>query len=29
VAYGVAACCFLQCAVFLSEIVNLWSGEHA
>lgn len=28
VAYGVAACCFLQCAVFLSEIVNLWSGGH-
>ena len=28
VAYGVAICCFLQCAVFLFDIVKIWSGAH-
>ena len=28
VAYGVAGCCFLECAVFLFEILTLWSREH-
>jgi len=28
VAYGVAVCCFLECAVFLFEIVRIWRGEH-
>jgi TRAP-type C4-dicarboxylate transport system permease small subunit len=28
VAYGVAVCCFLECTVFLFEIVKLWSREH-
>jgi len=28
VAYGVAVCCFLQCAVFLFDIVKIWSRAH-
>ena len=28
VAYGVAVCCFLQCAVFLLDIVRIWSRAH-
>ena len=28
VAYGVAICCFLECAVFLFEIVGIWRGQH-
>ena len=27
VAYGVAICCFLECAVFALEIVRIWRGE--
>jgi TRAP-type C4-dicarboxylate transport system permease small subunit len=28
VAYGVAVCCFLECFVFIFEIVNIWRGQH-
>ena len=28
VAYGVAICCFLECVVFLFEIVGIWRGQH-
>jgi len=28
VAYGVGICCFLQCAVFLFDIVRIWKGEY-
>lgn len=28
VAYGVAVCCFLQCGVFLLDIVRIWSRAH-
>lgn len=28
VAYGVAVCCFLQCAVYLFDIVRIWSDGH-
>ncbi len=28
VAYGVAVCCFLECTVFMLEIVRIWRGEH-
>ena len=28
VAYGVAVCCFLQCAVFVFDIVKIWSRAH-
>jgi len=28
VAYGVAVCCFLECAVFLFEVVRIWRGEY-
>jgi TRAP-type C4-dicarboxylate transport system permease small subunit len=28
VAYGVGVCCFLECFVFILEIVNMWGGEN-
>jgi len=28
VAYGVGVCCFLECFVFIFEIVNIWRGQH-
>jgi TRAP-type C4-dicarboxylate transport system permease small subunit len=29
VAYGVGVCCFLECVVFVMEIVDMWKGgEH-
>jgi hypothetical protein len=28
VAYVVAACCFVQCIVFLFEIAKIWRGEY-
>jgi TRAP-type C4-dicarboxylate transport system permease small subunit len=28
VAYGVAVCCFLQCAVFVLDILKIWSVPH-
>ncbi len=29
VAYGVGVCCFLECIVFIMQIVNMWrGGEH-
>lgn len=28
VAYGVAVCCFLECCVFIFEIVRIWRGEY-
>ena len=27
-AYGVGVCCFLQCFVFLYDIVQIWEGEY-
>ena len=27
-AYGVGVCCFLQCFVFLYDIVQIWRGEY-
>lgn len=28
VAYGVGVCCFLECFVFIFEIVKIWRGQH-
>jgi TRAP-type C4-dicarboxylate transport system permease small subunit len=28
VAYGVAICCFLECIVFIFEIVRIWRGQY-
>jgi len=28
VAYGVGVCCFLECFVFIFEIVGIWRGQH-
>lgn len=28
-AYGVGICCFLQCFVFLYDIIKIWRGEYA
>jgi TRAP-type C4-dicarboxylate transport system permease small subunit len=28
VAYGVAVCCFLECLVFLFDIVRIWRGQY-
>src|SRR4030043_1069094 len=28
VAYGVAVCCFLECIVFIFDIVRIWRGEY-
>src|SRR5271157_3344038 len=28
VAYGVAVCCFLECFVFIFEIVRIWRGQY-
>lgn len=28
VAYGVGVCCFLQCFVFLFDIVKIWRGQY-
>ena len=28
VAYGVAVCCFIECAVFLCDIVRIWEGTY-
>jgi TRAP-type C4-dicarboxylate transport system permease small subunit len=27
-AYGVAVCCFLECLVFILDIVKIWSRQH-
>jgi len=29
VAYGVAVCCFLECCVFLFDILMTWRSDHA
>jgi TRAP-type C4-dicarboxylate transport system permease small subunit len=28
VAYGVAVCCFLECCVFISDIMRIWTGHY-
>jgi TRAP-type C4-dicarboxylate transport system permease small subunit len=28
VAYGIGVCCFLECIVFITEIVTIWGGQH-
>ncbi len=28
VAYGVGVCCFLECVVFITDIVQIWRGQH-
>ena len=28
VAYAVGVCCFLECLVFIAEIVTIWGGQH-
>jgi TRAP-type C4-dicarboxylate transport system permease small subunit len=28
VAYGVAVCCFLECFVFIFDIVRIWRGQY-
>jgi|SRR5271157_3340823 len=28
VAYGVAICCFLECIVFIFDIVRIWRGQY-
>jgi TRAP-type C4-dicarboxylate transport system permease small subunit len=28
VAYGVAVCCFLECFVFIFDIVKIWRGQY-
>jgi TRAP-type C4-dicarboxylate transport system permease small subunit len=28
VAYGVGVCCFLECIVFIFEIVRIWRGQY-
>lgn len=28
IAYGVGVCCFIECFVFLFEIVNIWRAKH-
>lgn len=28
VAYGVAVCCFLECMVFLFDILRIWRGQY-
>jgi TRAP-type C4-dicarboxylate transport system permease small subunit len=28
VAYGVAVCCFLECMVFLYDILRIWRGQY-
>jgi TRAP-type C4-dicarboxylate transport system permease small subunit len=28
VAYGIGVCCFLECLVFITEIVTIWGGQH-
>jgi TRAP-type C4-dicarboxylate transport system permease small subunit len=28
VAYGVAVCCFLECVVFLFDILKIWRGQY-
>jgi TRAP-type C4-dicarboxylate transport system permease small subunit len=28
VAYGVAVCCFIECLVFVFDIVKIWRGEY-
>jgi TRAP-type C4-dicarboxylate transport system permease small subunit len=27
-AYSVAVCCFVECFVFISDIMRIWRGEH-
>jgi TRAP-type C4-dicarboxylate transport system permease small subunit len=27
-AYGVAICCFIECLVFVSDIIRIWRGDH-
>jgi TRAP-type C4-dicarboxylate transport system permease small subunit len=27
-AYGVGVCCFIQCLVFINDIINIWSGQY-
>ena len=28
VAYGVAVCCFIECLVFVLDIVKIWTGDY-
>lgn len=28
IAYGVGVCCFIECFVFIFDIVRIWRGEH-
>jgi TRAP-type C4-dicarboxylate transport system permease small subunit len=28
IAYFVGACCFIECFVFIFDIVNIWRGQH-
>jgi TRAP-type C4-dicarboxylate transport system permease small subunit len=28
VAYGVAVCCFLECGVFIFDIIRIWKGQY-
>ena len=28
VAYGVGVCCFIECLVFVSEIIKIWRGQY-
>jgi TRAP-type C4-dicarboxylate transport system permease small subunit len=28
VAYGVGVCCFIECLVFVSDIVKIWRGQY-
>jgi TRAP-type C4-dicarboxylate transport system permease small subunit len=28
VAYGVGVCCFIECLVFVNEIVKIWRGQY-
>ena len=27
-AYGVGVCCFIECLVFINDIINIWSGQY-
>ena len=27
-AYGVGICCFIECLVFVSDIIRVWRGQH-
>jgi TRAP-type C4-dicarboxylate transport system permease small subunit len=28
VAYGVGVCCFIECLVFINEIITIWRGQY-